>query len=119
MPIYEFVCLECGHDFEKLRSFSDTSTPACPNCQSIQVQRRLSPPAIHFKGSGWYVTDSKNGAKSNKATPNGGDKSEVKASEGGSEASSDKSEAKPSETKSEGKGETKKESTGSAVKEAA
>jgi putative FmdB family regulatory protein len=104
MPIYEFVCLECGYDFEKLRSFSDTSTPTCPNCQSAQVQRRLSAPAIHFKGSGWYVTDSKNGSNaSSKPTADAGDKSE----------------AKSAEAKSESKSETKKESTGSTVKEAA
>jgi putative FmdB family regulatory protein len=64
MPIYEFICQDCGNEFEKLQAFSDTSTPTCPRCQSVRVQRRLSAPAVHFKGSGWYVTDSKNGAKS-------------------------------------------------------
>ena len=59
MPIYEFVCQDCGHEFEKIQSFSDSSTPSCPNCQGRHVQRRLSAPAIHFKGSGWYITDSK------------------------------------------------------------
>jgi putative FmdB family regulatory protein len=67
MPIYEFVCLSCGNDFEKLQSFSETSSPHCPACQSDQVRRRLSSPAIHFKGSGWYVTDSKSG-KNGKST---------------------------------------------------
>jgi putative FmdB family regulatory protein len=61
MPIYEFICLSCGNEFEKLQSFSDNSTPICTVCQSTQVRRQISPPAIHFKGSGWYVTDSKNG----------------------------------------------------------
>jgi putative FmdB family regulatory protein len=64
MPIYEFACQDCGHEFEQIQSFSDSSTPACPNCQGTHVQRRLSPPAIHFKGSGWYITDSKNAGKS-------------------------------------------------------
>ena len=63
MPIYEFACQDCGHEFEKIQSFSDSSTPACPNCQGVHVQRRLSAPAIHFKGSGWYITDSKKAAK--------------------------------------------------------
>jgi putative FmdB family regulatory protein len=63
MPIYEFACQDCGHEFEKIQSFSDSSTPACPNCQGVHVQRRLSAPAIHFKGSGWYITDSKSAAK--------------------------------------------------------
>jgi putative FmdB family regulatory protein len=80
MPIYEFGCADCGHEFEKIQSFSDTSTPACPRCQSVRVQRRLSPPAIHFKGSGWYVTDSKNGNKSSaKAEPESTDKGTTKA----------------------------------------
>jgi putative FmdB family regulatory protein len=78
MPIYEFVCLSCGNDFEKLQSFSDTSSPLCPACHSDQVRRRLSPPAIHFKGSGWYVTDSKgakNGKSASESTGKGGEKS--------------------------------------------
>lgn len=68
MPIYEFACHDCGHEFEKIQSFSDSSTPACPNCQGVHVRRRISQPAIHFKGSGWYITDSKN---SSKASANG------------------------------------------------
>jgi putative FmdB family regulatory protein len=71
MPIYEFACQDCGHEFEKIQSFSDSSTPACPNCQGRHVQRRLSAPAIHFKGSGWYITDSKNAAKGSATRPAG------------------------------------------------
>lgn len=68
MPIYEFVCHDCGHEFEKIQSFSDSSTPACPNCQGVHVRRRIGQPAIHFKGSGWYITDSK---KTSQASTNG------------------------------------------------
>ena len=68
MPIYEFACHDCGHEFEKIQSFSDSSTPTCPTCQGVHVRRRISQPAIHFKGSGWYITDSKN---SSKASANG------------------------------------------------
>ncbi|MBU6348933.1 MAG: zinc ribbon domain-containing protein [Chloroflexi bacterium] len=64
MPIYEFVCHDCSHEFEKIQAFSESSTPACPNCQGVHVRRRISQPAIHFKGSGWYITDSKNSSKS-------------------------------------------------------
>lgn len=73
MPIYEFACHDCGHEFEKIQSFSDSSTPTCPNCQGVHVRRRISQPAIHFKGSGWYITDSKN---SSKASANGNKKEE-------------------------------------------
>lgn len=59
MPIYEFVCHDCGTNFEKRVSFTQSTAPACGSCESNNVQRRMSAPAIHFKGSGWYVTDSK------------------------------------------------------------
>lgn len=61
MPIYEFVCQNCGTEFEKIQSFSETNVPTCLSCQSLNVSRKMSRPAIHFKGSGWYVTDSKGG----------------------------------------------------------
>ena len=68
MPIYEFHCAACGADFERIQSFSDDSTPACPHCESRQVIRRLGRPAIHFKGSGWYITDSKKSGGESKST---------------------------------------------------
>jgi putative FmdB family regulatory protein len=88
MPIYEFVCQDCGNEFEKLQSFSDTSMPICPKCQSVRVQRRLSAPAVHFKGSGWYVTDSKN---SGKQSANGKAKEETGEKSSAEPASADKS----------------------------
>lgn len=63
MPIYEFVCRECGTQFEHMQSFSAKGHPPCPQCQSQHVSRMLSRPAIHFKGSGWYITDSKGSSK--------------------------------------------------------
>jgi len=60
MPIYEFVCGECGHEFEKILAFS-AATPACAKCGAANVERQMGRPAIHFKGSGWYITDSKKG----------------------------------------------------------
>lgn len=59
MPIYEFTCHDCGTNFEKRVSFTQATAPACDSCESSNVQRRMSAPAIHFKGSGWYITDSK------------------------------------------------------------
>lgn len=63
MPIYEFVCRECGTQFEHMQSFSAKGHPPCPNCQSQHIGRLLSRPAIHFKGSGWYINDSKGTSK--------------------------------------------------------
>lgn len=68
MPIYEFVCNECGNSFEKRVAFTATTAPACGSCSSDNVQRQLSAPAIHFKGSGWYINDSKKGGQSAAST---------------------------------------------------
>jgi putative FmdB family regulatory protein len=108
MPIYEFACQDCGHEFEKIQSFSDSSTPACPNCQGVHVQRRLSAPAIHFKGSGWYITDSKKaamGSATGSASSSGEDGKSESKSEGETktEASGTKAEATKGEP---GKGES-------------
>ncbi len=64
MPIYEYECTTCGLHFERRQSFGDTNVPACPNGHD-RVQRLFSAPGIVFKGSGWYVTDSR---KSSSAT---------------------------------------------------
>ena len=83
MPIYEFVCHHCGNDFEKIVSFSATGVPHCPQCGSDQVQRRIGLPALHFKGSGFYINDSKkdsksrNGAKDGEPGEGGGGESET------------------------------------------
>ncbi len=65
MPIYEFACGDCGTTFEKRVLFSAVAAPACDSCRSDNVQRQLSKPAIHFKGSGWYITDSKKSTNGN------------------------------------------------------
>lgn len=56
MPIYEYRCLKCGHQFEKLQSISDAAVRKCEKCGE-RVTRIFNPIAIHFKGSGFYTTD--------------------------------------------------------------
>ena len=59
MPIYEYECEECACRFELKRRFDeDGGSPCCPQCPG-KVRRLFSPPAILFKGSGFYVTDSR------------------------------------------------------------
>ncbi len=60
MPIYEYECEKCACRFELKRRFSeDAGSPCCPQCQG-KVRQLFSPSAILFKGSGFYVTDSRN-----------------------------------------------------------
>jgi putative FmdB family regulatory protein len=56
MPLYEYKCKKCGHRFEKIQKFSDPPVKKCPECGGA-VEQLISPPAVQFKGSGWYVTD--------------------------------------------------------------
>lgn len=56
MPLYEYVCDGCGRHFELIRKFSDPPVETCIACGG-PVRKLLSSPAIHFKGTGWYVTD--------------------------------------------------------------
>lgn len=55
MPIYEYGC-EAGHRFEVKQKISDAPIATCQVCD-LPVTKLVSPPAIMFKGSGWYVTD--------------------------------------------------------------
>ena len=57
MPLYEYECSQCGHRFELIRRFSDPPAETCAACGKGPVHKLLSAPAVHFKGTGWYVTD--------------------------------------------------------------
>ena len=52
MPIYEYHCTDCGHDFEKLVRFSDlnANSPECPGCHSENTRKRLSTIAAFSSG---------------------------------------------------------------------
>ncbi len=56
MPLYEYECAGCGKRFELIQKFSAPPQATCLACGGT-AHRLLSPPAIQFKGSGWYVTD--------------------------------------------------------------
>ena len=89
MPIYEYRCQDCNHEFELMQKFSDPAVETCPSCAGT-VQKLISRSAFHLKGTGWYVTDyARNGTDEKKA-----DKSATKSDpDSGSTPS-----AKPSES---------------------
>lgn len=95
MPIYEYECLNCGVIFEKRQSFSDEPKADCPNGHA-ETRRLLAAPAIVFKGSGFYINDS----KASKSSINGTSSKSEKSDSGTESKSESKTETK-SETKSE------------------
>ncbi len=67
MPLYEYQCDACDHRFEVIRKFSDPPLEKCPTCGG-SVHKLQSAPAFHLKGTGWYATDFKGGAKKSAET---------------------------------------------------
>lgn len=88
MPIYEYECDKCHSRFELLQRFNERPVKQCAKCGG-PVHKVLSPPALVFKGTGWYVTDyaradRKKAEKAEKDSGGGDKKSEsTKAKSGG------------------------------------
>src|SRR5579871_4801321 len=99
MPIYEYRC-EQGHIFEVMQRMSDDPVATCETCEA-PVQRVFRPPAVHFKGSGFYNTDygtrKRAREKSESSSSSDGAKSDSASTK--SESSSTKSESSSSTTK--------------------
>lgn len=87
MPIYEYVCNECGHDFEALQKMSDAPLRDCPACEKSALKKKISAPGFRLSGSGWYETDFKSGNQKNLSKGDSADKDS-------SAKSSDKTSAK-------------------------
>ena len=107
MPTYAYRCQNCGIEFEQIQKFNDKPLTRCPECHKATIRRVLQPPAIVFKGSGWYATDNRSpsgaSAKAEKADkaeqdksekPEKSEKAETKAEKSNGD-SAPKAEAKP------------------------
>jgi putative FmdB family regulatory protein len=71
VPTYEYTCRDCGHTFEIVQSMWDEPLTMCPECGG-SLRKVFAPPAIAFKGSGFYATD--HGKRSKRSEGEGGDK---------------------------------------------
>lgn len=99
MPIYEYECSACNKHTELLQKISDPPLEKCPDCNG-EVNKLISSAGIHFKGTGWYVTDY---AKKK------GESSESSKKDKKTDASSSKTEG----SKSKKEGTASKSTTGS------
>ena len=89
MPTYEYACRDCEERLEVVQSFSDDPLTVCPQCGG-QLRKVFSAAGIIFKGSGYYVTDSR--------------KAETKANGAGSKESSGTSSGESAASESQGSG---------------
>ena len=87
MPIYEYVCDNCGHYLETLQKLSDEPLVFCPECGDATLRKQVSAAAFRLKGTGWYETDFKNSDKKKPAEK--ADKADKKDAKSASESSSD------------------------------
>jgi len=67
MPIYEYQCQACGHEYEALQKMSAEPLVTCPVCTKTELKKKISAAGFRLKGSGWYETDFKSGNKKNVA----------------------------------------------------
>ena len=70
MPTYEYACKKCGERFDVVQSFSDKTLSKHPGCGG-DVQKVFHPAGIIFKGSGFYVTDSKSSSSKSTSSKSG------------------------------------------------
>jgi len=85
VPLYEYKCLKCGRNTEKIENVSGPQLKKCPHCGG-KVRSVITAPSIQFKGAGWYVTEY--GGK--KAGAADGDKADKPAVETKDSASKEK-----------------------------
>jgi putative FmdB family regulatory protein len=71
MPLYDYRCTSCGREVEVMHSIHDQGPETCAACGGT-MHKVLSPPAIHFKGSGWAKKDAASKAKPKSSTPTAG-----------------------------------------------
>jgi len=89
MPVYEYACSKCGHEFEAEQRITEPPLKTCPRCRARKLKRLISQTSFVLKGSGWYAD-----AYSSKAKPETGDaKADAAASK--SEAASESAPAEP------------------------
>jgi len=108
MPMYDYACSACGNRFEVRQSMKDDPLMECPRCQG-RVRRVIHAPAVVFKGSGFYKTDSRStsGAAASaegKDNQNGQDPKPTKDGQDG-KVSKDGQDGKASKETQEGKKE--------------
>jgi putative FmdB family regulatory protein len=107
MPLYAYRCKSCDHEFERHQRMSDKPLQECPVCAG-EVRRLISNVGVVFKGSGFYITDNRNGA-------NGSKKGETAKSAEKSEKKPDSETTKSDKSSTSESAGTSTKSTGSAT----
>ena len=121
MPTYEYRCRACGHGFDIVQSFKDESLTICPACGG-ELRKVYGAPAISFKGSGFYATDSRRKAGSEGQNDSRKDAKRPDGSQAESKGSKESKDSKADGSSSSGDGggssaPTKSDSSASSSKQ--
>ena len=96
MPIYEYRCGACGFQREILQKMSDAPLVDCAECGKPTMSKMVTAAGFQLKGSGWYVTDFKSGAKPPaKADDKTASKADDQPAAKSDDRSAEKSDGKP------------------------
>ncbi len=126
MPIYEYRCDHCGHEFETIQKVGEPPLKLCPVCATEGLRKKISAAVFRLKGGGWYETDFKSDKKKNVAgDANSGDQGtdggaqsqqqETKPGKGADQSA--KSSEKAGKTKSDAASTTKSAASSDTAKE--
>lgn len=103
MPIYEYQCMDCEHEFETIQKISEDPLVTCPQCSNDSLKKKISAAGFRLKGGGWYETDFKSGGRKNvSGDDKGGSKSDSSSSSSSTSSASggDGSKSSDKSTKS-------------------
>ena len=113
MPIYEYECDKCGHEFEREQRMSDPPVKTCPKCKGRKVTKLISRSSFVLKGGGWYADGYADSKKSGDSGSDG-ESSETATSSTKDSKDADKKKSKGSEDGKK-KGKSKKSGKQSAA----
>src|SRR5215207_7382536 len=82
MPIYAYKCSACGFAKDVLQKLSDAPLTDCPQCGAGAFSKQVTAAGFQLKGSGWYVTDFRDGGGKKKDTAKADDKGKTDAAGG-------------------------------------
>jgi putative FmdB family regulatory protein len=109
LPLYEYKCDKCAHQFEKIEKHNAPTTQKCPKCGG-KAERMISAAGIQFKGSGWYVTDYKGKNSGASSVEGSGDGASGKSGDSSADSKSGDTKSQDSKSSDAKSGESKSNS---------
>jgi putative FmdB family regulatory protein len=113
MPIYEYACDKCGHEFEREQRMSDSPVKTCPKCKARKVTKLISRSSFVLKGGGWYADGYADAKKADTPSSDSEPKESAKSDDS---STSEKGSKDAKESGGDGKGDGKGKAKGKAKK---